>query len=260
MIERLNSIKEKSGNRIKLAKKYEMSPSIRGLVQLIPFGIGSAIHEYLTAVIDTDLKFEKIHHSKEEFNDSVISELEAQPKSLRAIIVGPHFLHPDCFIERRINKENRQSFSLALRTYLEKSLNMPDRDIRLIIRNNDRYLKYLEDFIKFDEIDFLIKEMNINLNNIINDKSIKICCKDVGFFDGVIITEESYYKYARTSEFTPIESFYQSKDPQKIEMEKAHFDKTFNANYKGKDNEIATLKSYIMSLKNASNFFESNKV
>lgn len=242
----------------KFAKKYEMSPSIRGFVQLIPFGIGSAIHEYLIALIETDLKFEKIYHSKEEFNDSVISELEDQPNSLRAIIVGPHFLHPDCLIERRINKETRRSFSLALRTYLEKSSNMPDRDIRLIIRNNDRYIKYLKEFIKLDEINFLIKEMNVTLNNITNDRSIKICCTDVGFFGGVIITEGSFFKYSRTSEFTPIESFYQSKDPQKIENEKNHFDKTFNANYKGKDNEITNLKSYIMSLKNASYFLKSN--
>lgn len=231
----------------KFAEKYEMSPSLRGFVQLIPIA-GPAIHEYIIALMEKNSKFERIYLTKEEFNDAVIKELEAQPKFLRAIIVGPHFLHPDWIIERRIKNESRRSFSLALRTYLEKSSYQSDRDVRLIIRNNDRYLEYLEALVKNQEINILIQEMKNNFDNIMNNKSIRFCCKDVGFFDGVIITERSYFKYGRTSESTSIESFYQSNDIDKIETESAHFDKTFNANYKGLDNEISILNYYIMSI------------
>lgn len=242
----------------KFAKKYEASPSLRGSIQLIP-GVGSAIHEYFIAVVEKNSKFEKTYLTKEEFNDAVIKELEAQPKFFRGIIVGPHFLHPDWIMERRIKNEGRRSFSLALHTYLEKSSYQPDRDVRLIIRNNDRYLKYLETLVKPQEINILIHKMKNNFDNIMRSKSIHFCCKDVGFFDGVIITEKSYFKYGRTSESTPIESFFQSNDINKIETESAHFDKTFNANYKGRDNEIAILSHYIMSLEKRLKFQSKNK-
>jgi hypothetical protein len=63
-----------------------------------------------------------------------------------------------------------------------------------------------------------------------------------------VITEKSCFVYSRKTEVTQIERFYQSKDPDKIKRESTHFDEVFNANYKGRDNEITRLKQFIMSL------------
>jgi len=57
-----------------------------------------------------------------------------------------------------------------------------------------------------------------------------------------------YFEYGRKTEVTPIEHFHQSKDYDKIKRELAHFDEVFDANYKGRNNEIASLKQFIMSL------------
>jgi len=78
--------------------------------------------------------------------------------------------------------------------------------------------------------------------------TFSFCCADVGYYENVVITENSCFVYSRKTEITPIESFYQSKDPDKIKRDSAHFDEVFDANYKGRDNEIACLKQFIVSL------------
>ena len=76
--------------------------------------------------------------TRKEYIDAVINTIESDPQFLRAIVVGPHFLHPMWVMQRRLEREQRKSFSLTLRNYLEESLRKGDRDIRLIERNSKR--------------------------------------------------------------------------------------------------------------------------
>jgi adenine-specific DNA methylase len=235
-----------------LAKKYKENPLARAAVIKIPI-LGDSIDEYLKAL--TERKLERFFHTKEEYNEEIIKELESHPNSLRAIVMGPHYLHPKWVIDRRSEREDRKSFSRALRTYLEETPPHIKRDIRLIIRNSPRYSKYLieKSLVNPEEVHDFTHEMMGKLDNLLKLESFSFCCADVGYYENVIITDNSYFEYGRVTEVTQIESFYQSKDPDKIKMASVHFDKVFVANYKGKNEEIARLKQFIMSLKHCLN-------
>jgi hypothetical protein len=134
--------------------------------------------------------------TRKEFNDAVINALESSPKLLRAIIVGPHFLHPNWIMKRRLERESRKSFSLALRTYLEKSLHQLDRDIRLILRNSVRYPEILKSLVQTDEVHNLVQEMKSTLYRMFSTSrlcSLNFCCMDPGHYHGVLITEKSCF-------------------------------------------------------------------
>ncbi len=230
-----------------LARKYKERPLVRAIVIKIPV-VGASIDVYFKALAER--KLERFFHGKGVYNEEVIKELESQPNSLHAIVMGPYFLHPKWVIERRLEREDRRSFSLALRTYLEGSTPQSEGKVRLIIRNSPRYLKYLIEKakVKPEEVHGLALEMTRNLDNLLKSGSFSFCSVDVGYYENVIITENAYFEYGRKTEVTPIEHFYQSKDYDKIKRELAHFDEVFDANYKGRNNEIASLKQFIMSL------------
>jgi len=234
--------------RESLSRKYKESPLARAIVIKIPV-IGASIDEYFKAWAER--KLERFFHGKGKYNEEVIKELESHPNSLRAIVMGPYFLHPKWIIDRRSEREDRKTFSRPLRTYLEGITPKSKGKVRLIIRNSPRYLDYLKKpkpLVKSEEVPDLIHEMITNFDNLLKLGTFSFCCADVGYYENVIITETSCFVYSRKTEVTPIESFYQSKDPNKIEIELAHFDEVFDANYKGRDNEITRLKQFIMSL------------
>jgi len=186
--------------------------------------------------------------TKSEYNEEVIKELESRPRILRAIVVGPYFLHPKWVIDRRLKLEDRKSFSLALRTYLEEPSDQSERKVRLIVRNSPRYFEYLKPLVKPKEVQDLVHEMQESLDNLLKSQPVIFCCANVGYYENVMITEKSCFIYGRKTEVSPIELFWQLKDQEKIKEESDHFDKIFDANYKGRDEEIACLKQFIASL------------
>jgi len=189
--------------------------------------------------------------TRKRYNDAVIDALESAPKLLRATIIGPHFLHPQWIIQRRLEREHRKSFRLSLRTYLEESLHQPNRDIRLIIRNSIRDSQViLDDLEKPHDIHDLIQEMRSTLHTIFSSPEshhMSFCCTDPGLYE-VLITEESCFLTVRRSDQSWIEDGYELKDPQIIEMELTRFDRIFDANFKGQGTEIDLLGRYIASL------------
>jgi hypothetical protein len=168
-----------------IARKYKKSPLAQAICITIP-KIGPAIDRYLTATAEIEKEFP----NKEEYNEVVIKELQSHPNSLRAIVMGPYFLHPRWVIDRREKQEDRKSFSLPLRTYLEETHHQPERKVRLIIRNSPRYLKYLIEkvSIKPEEVHDLIHEMLRNLDILVKIESFSFCCADVGYYENVVIT------------------------------------------------------------------------
>jgi hypothetical protein len=189
--------------------------------------------------------------TRKKYNDAVIEALESSPKLLRAIIIGPHFLHPQWIIQRRLEREHRKSFSLTLRDYLEESLHPLNRDIRLIIRNSIRYpQEILKPLVKQHEIPDLIQEMKSALHTMFSNPEsshMSFCCTDPGLYQ-VLITEKSCFVTVRRTDQSLIEDGYELKDPQVIEMELIRFDRIFDADFKGQGTEIDLLGHYIASL------------
>ena len=161
--------------------------------------------------------------TRKEYNDTVIEAIESAPKSLLAIIVGPLFLHPMSIIERRLEREPRKSFSLALRNYLRDSLYKDDRDICLIIRNSKRYPQIIKDLVEKYEVDDLIEEMKFALHQIFSPQrshsTISFCCMDPGLFQ-VIITEKFCFEPNRNTDLSPIDSGNRFEGPTYIRMRK----------------------------------------
>lgn len=224
--------------------KYKRNPVAQAVTLGIPVASPS-IDRYLLTT-----ETEKVFSSKEKYNEEVIKELEAEPKSLRAIVMGPYFLHPQWLINRRIKREDRRRFSLALRTYLEKAAKKPNTKVSMIIRPSPRYLNYLTEksLVGHQDVRRLIHVMIRNLDRLSKSRQISFCCTEGGYYQNVIITEHSCFRYGRRCETGQIRRFSRVKDPDVIEQESNHFDEVFNENCKGKDEEIAKLKQFIMSL------------
>lgn len=190
--------------------------------------------------------------TRKKYNDAVINAIESGPKLLRAITIGPHFLHPSWIMQRRLERERRNSFSSTLQNYLKESIDAYDRDIRIIVRNSNRYTHILKRLVRHPEIQDLIQEMKSNLYTIFSapesSSTISFCCLDPGYYHGVIITEKSCFVTGRKTDQSQIEYGYELKSSQAIEIELTRFDGIFDANFKGQNDEIALLESYITSL------------
>jgi len=190
--------------------------------------------------------------TRKKYNDAVIEAIETGPKLLRAIIVGPHFLHPQWVMQRRLERERRKSFSLTIRNYLEESLHEHDRDIRLILRNSNRYPQILKPLVKQHEIHDVIREMKSNLHKLFfapkSRSTISFCCTDPGHYHGVIITEKSCFVTSRKTKQSQIECGYELRGSHIVEMELVRFDGIFDASFKGQDDEVVLLEGYITSL------------
>ena len=174
--------------------------------------------------------------TRKEYNDAVIEAIESNPKSLRAIIVGPLFLHPMWIIERRLEREPRKSFSLALRNYLKDSLYEDDKDIRFIVRNSKRYPQFIKELVEKHEVEDLIEEMKSALHEIFSRQrshsTIGFCCMDPGLSQ-IIITEKFCFEPNRDTDLSPIDSGNRFEDPTYIRMRKTQFERRFDKNFKG---------------------------
>lgn len=189
--------------------------------------------------------------TRKKFNDAVIHTLQSNPMLLRAIIVGPHFLHPDWIMQRRLERESRESSSLSLRVYLEESIHHCNRDVRLIIRNSPRYLKILKDLVRPDEVHDLVHDMTLALHNMLSLRSplcVTFCHTKTGYYHQMVATDKSCFIGTRKGEYSPIEYGYELKDKKAIEMELMRFDGIFDEHFRGNHAELKFLERYITSL------------
>lgn len=190
--------------------------------------------------------------TRKEYNDAIIDAIESAPKSLLAIIVGPHFLDPMWIIQRRLEREYRKSFRLTLKNYLKESLERDDRDIRLIIRNSRRYTEVVKKDIRKCEIDKFVREMKSAMRSLLFPRklgsTISFCCWDPGLFQ-VIITDEFCFEPNRDTDLSPIDSGNRFEDPTYIRMRRTQFELKFDKNFKGLQTELKSLERYIDSLR-----------
>jgi hypothetical protein len=189
--------------------------------------------------------------SKGDYNNKLVTEIESKPSFFRAVVHGPHFLHPTWLLQRRIKQYPQKSFSHALQNYLLDSIDKPERDIRLLTRNSSRYIKYLDEkqLVFADEISQLKDDMKKNLYKLFpieKDNVPSFCCVDPDLF-GLIIADKSCFIYSRLSKDTPIQEAYFSNDDEMINTLSNAFDDIFDYNFKGRKNEIQRLEEYIQN-------------
>jgi hypothetical protein len=194
-----------------------------------------------------------IHLRGDAYYRAVDRCVESGPKLFRAIVVGPHFLHPNWVMRRRIARNPRPSFSYILRNYLEDTIRQAKpRDIRLIIRNNPRYRAILSELVEPNEISRLTEDMCATLHRLFESErsqsALSFCCIDLGFYHGVIIGDSTCLVSNRPSGTSQITDGYVLSDPDNRFREFQRFEETFNANFKGQDAEIKMLERYMSTL------------
>ena len=182
---------------------------------------------------------------RKEYNRKLIRVLNSEPQSLRAIVMGPHFLHPEWVITRE-HRDKSESFSLTLHHYLTKVIKDPHKKAFLIIRNSSRYIEYLKSRIRPKRVSDLIPEMMKNLDSLMAP-CIKFRCLDTGWFEGLIITEGAVFTYFRETETSPITGGDIDLEKEKIKDFTDAFDRTFCRDYNEKK-EVDSLKEFIKSL------------
>lgn len=192
------------------------------------------------------------------YKEHVIETIESGPEFLYAIVIGPHFLEPDWFIQNRLERNDRKkSFAMALRKYIDDSLNSDDennkhRKIRLILRNNIRYAHILNEYIEKDQINDLIRGMKYNLHSIFDNSDaksiIKFHCMDDSGYEQIIVTQKELLIPFREEQNAQIEHGYLIEDEKEIEIKKNNFELIFKHNSTNQDEEITLLDNYISSL------------
>ena len=252
----LKQFREHWTNEIHRKNKEDIEKAIKNLQdnrKVILRAISDLKGELLTGLQKIDANLSKRGDypwlNKVKYNDKVIRELESKPTSLRAILMGPHFLHPPWMVQRRQELEPRRSFGQALQNYLLNSLHHPERDVRLIVRNSIRYLKYLEDLKISEKIPVLIKDMKRNLHTLFPAPSLDLptfCCTNPGYILGFVITDKSCFIYTRLADDTPLVGGYHLTNQNIFaRMLSNVFDEIFNNSYLSRKEEITRLENYI---------------
>ena len=113
----------------KLARQYERQPVLRGLIQLIPFGVGSAID----ALLLTQLQNIREERTRAFFDELSSGKIELKPELLKS----EDFLH--CYfstVSAALNSRRREKIRMFAR--LLKSVILPDS-----FSGTDEYEEYL---------------------------------------------------------------------------------------------------------------------
>ncbi len=192
--------------------------------------------------------------SRKSYNDAVTDAINSNPRLLRAILMGPHFLHPEWIIERRMSSDPRKSFSRALREYLKTSCSIANRDIRIITRNSKRYVDYLKSLLKPSEFSRFKTEVITNLHEIFGNPNKQsfislCCCVDIGHFHGIVIADDVCFITSREKEESKIESGIMVRNnPVFLEWQLDKFDRAFNSAFRGIAQQIKNAETFISSL------------
>lgn len=192
--------------------------------------------------------------NRRKYKEYVADLLSKNPIELKAMIIGPLFLHPEWFINKRIQKLRGVSFTKHLIDYLNFNVKKPNSDIRIIVRNSIRYSSAIRPLISSNEELMLLKRaMYSNLESLSKMlhqyNSFSFACFDPGYYQGIIISENECCKYHRNEEDTQINGGYIFYDPQTLEFENNRFDEIFDSNFRGIDKELEELEKFIKRLR-----------
>lgn len=178
--------------------------------------------------------------SRAEYLERIADEVP-KAKSIRCIYVGPLPFHPAWYFQMMVGKTNMKSMDAAISDALED----PNISVKMIIRNDSRYIEKCKSDVPFELRKPMIEEIckryeqlrNPSLNNIIE-------IWNPGIYHIPIILDDCCIFAFRSRSNTPIEGGFLTKDKKQIRWEQESFDQIMAYN-KDRVGDATVLRDFL---------------
>lgn len=165
----------------------------------------------------------------------------ANAKSIRCVYVGPLPFHPEWYFQIRVGQTNLPSMDQTIyRALTDSSIS-----VKIILRNDDRYLQKVHDAIPDELIPLLIPSICENFNKYVNDDyNNTVIFLNTGVLHIPIITDTGCVFASRGDSNIPIEGGLYTKEQHTIKWESDTFDKLIQMNLANKG-DVNDLKAFL---------------
>lgn len=189
--------------------------------------------------------------SRRELVQASLGLLTKPTQSYRSAIVGPLFLHPIWYRERRNRKVQLPDYDEKLAEYIMNWGRERTHNIRLIFTFSERYKAKVETYVKQQERAKFQEETLAAIELLwgsLGEKGPDLCCVHPGFLHIQTIFDDALIATYRPSQLTPTAGGYLSYSSDVVRRERSRFDTIFDASSQGQEQELETLRSKIKSL------------
>lgn len=173
-----------------------------------------------------------------------VTEAVLTSSTVRCVYVGPLPFHPEWYFDLKEGLTKMDSMDRAVSTALENS----EVEVKMIIRNDLRYIEKIKSDVPQNLINELIQETCAKYEKLTNPLyNNKIIFWDLGFYHIPIILDKSCVFALRSQPRSPVEGGFFTEDIEKIKWEKATFDKLLEM-HKDKERNSSNLKNFLNKL------------
>lgn len=181
--------------------------------------------------------------TREEYLKRVTEEVSSS-SSVRCVYVGPLPFHPEWYFDLKEGMTKMDSMDRAI----SKALEDPTVDVKLIIRNDLRYIEKIKSDVPANLIPVLIKETCEKYEKLIQPGTNNhVIFWDLGIYHIPIVLDNSCIFALRSQPRSPVEGGFFTKNREKIDWEKSTFDLLMKM-HKDKEGTSSNLNSFLAQL------------
>lgn len=171
--------------------------------------------------------------------------------SFRVAAVGPFFLHPPWYAERRNMRIQIPNIDEPLSGFVFEQCRERSYQIRFIFTLTSRYREKVDEYVEPNERGLfqshLLEAINL-LWGEYGERGPDICCKHSGILHIPMIFDKAVITTYRASEMTPTVDGIISYAPDVVDRERALFDSFFDGSSRGRKEELEILRNNIRQL------------
>jgi hypothetical protein len=189
--------------------------------------------------------------SRRELIQASIGLLTAPSRSYRASVVGPMFLHPSWYMERRNKKVTYPNYDTVLSQYIKQFAVERTNEIRFMFTKSERYRAKIEAYIEPTER----LRFQTDLLEVIDatwgsdgERGPDVCCVHPGFLHIQILFDNAVIITNRPKPMIPTAGGILSYSHDVIERERGTFDNVFDSCSDGQQAEVDKLRTHIQNL------------
>ena len=181
--------------------------------------------------------------TREEYLSKVVEKV-SDSTTVRCVYVGPLPFHPEWYFNLKEGMTRMDSMDRAISRALED----PNINVKIIVRNDERYLEKIKSDVPANLVPELIREICEKYEKLTDDSYINtIIFWDLGFYHIPIILDDSCIFAYRGQPRSPVEGGFFTEDAEKIQWKKNTFDQLIDM-HKNKKGNISDLKKFLENL------------
>jgi len=191
--------------------------------------------------------------TRRDFVDELIRQIDADPASYRAALVGPITLSPPWYTARRDALKPFPNYDVPQWKYLQSRSEFRSHDIRLIFTLSPRYrtkvLEYLRDEEELSRYKRDVLAAADELWGLQGTRGPDVTCVDTGIYQIDYVFPTALLSQTRARADVPTDGGWLYTDPELVARARSRFDKVFDANYTGHATEVGRLKQHVEGIR-----------